>query len=195
MSAPPSPPGRQLAKGALHTLLIVGLLVVAVVALAAWNRPALEDLATRLVTWGGLPGLALGVYVADGFHVPPPPQFHLWAVVASGMPVVPALITVCTASVAGGMTSHMLGRVLGGVSWASPLVQWMSPRVSKLFHSQGGWTVAVGSVTPVPFCSLCFMAGVFKMAPALTALLLALRVPRLIFFWWAIDQGWMWASH
>jgi membrane protein YqaA with SNARE-associated domain len=188
-SALPMTPA-QMRSAAARALVTLGVLAAGLAALAVFARAPMEAAAQRFMDVLGWPGLALSVFLADAIHLPPPPQFHLLLVVTAGLPVVPALTLICTASVLGGATSRLLGGWLGAHRWAAALMAYSTPRVAPLFRQRGHLTVVVAALTPVPFCTVCFLSGAFRMQRGLVLLMLALRVPRLLLFYAAIRAGW-----
>jgi hypothetical protein len=74
---------ETLKLGLKFVLGLVGL--VAVVALLGHHyRGELETLGRALLDQFGYIGIALGTFIADGFHFPIPPQFYMLASIAAG---------------------------------------------------------------------------------------------------------------
>src|SRR5687767_7652056 len=60
------------------------LLLACVALIASQFRPELEGLGRGFVARFGFWGMALGAFIADGFHFPVPPQFYMLLAVAAG---------------------------------------------------------------------------------------------------------------
>src|SRR5689334_1297994 len=95
---------RLLSRFALGLLL---LLVIAS-ALGHWARADAEAIARGFVERYGYPGIALGTFLADGFHFPIPPQFYMLLSIASGQPAAECLAVIGSASLLAGAAGYQL---------------------------------------------------------------------------------------
>ena len=191
----PDPPGpRDASTSPLRLLLQTALGVVAilglVMALAYFFRAPLETIGLDFVRRFGLAGMFVGTFLADAFSFPVPPQFYLLTAVTSKGPQAPAIATVCIASLLAGNTGYHLATRLSSVGLFRRFVARSRGRIDPLFQRYGYWAVAIGSVTPIPFSMLCYLAGLYRMPYRLFAVLALFRVPRILFFYVLIRAGW-----
>jgi membrane protein YqaA with SNARE-associated domain len=174
----------------LQAVLAIGLLVALFAGLAAFFRAPLEALGQGFVARFGPLGMALGTFVADGFHVPLPPQFYLFAAITGGGSQVVAVAAVCAGSIAGGNAGFWIAQHASRFPRLERLLTRSRGPVDRLFGRYGWWAVALGSVLPVPYSVLCYLAGAYRMPYRVFALLALFRIPRLVFFYYLIRAGW-----
>jgi membrane protein YqaA with SNARE-associated domain len=175
--------GLQIVGGLLALFALIGTL-------AATFRSELESLGRGFVTHFGVVGMAIGTFLADGLHFPIPPQFYMLAAISSRTDPVPAFTAICVGSLIGGVTAFVLAGHAGKLPFLRRRVERSSKRVDALFRRWGYWAVAIGSVTPVPFSFLCYIAGIYRMPRAVFGALALFRIPRLLTFWLVIWLGW-----
>jgi membrane protein YqaA with SNARE-associated domain len=196
-AAPPPDPAAQRAGGRREIARTVAQLVlslgalIAVIALAGYlARDELEALGRAFVRRLGLPGIFAGVFLADAFSFPIPPQFYMLTAIAGGGSQVAAMITICFASLLAGHTGYRLAGRLARVRVLARRIEASRPKIDRLFERYGYWAIAVGSLTPIPFSVLCYLAGLYRMPPRLFTAMLLFRVPRLLVFYALIRLGW-----
>ena len=180
---------ETLKLGLKFVLGLVGL--VAVVALLGHHyRGELETLGRALLDQFGYIGIALGTFIADGFHFPIPPQFYMLASIAAGWSAVGTVVAVCSGSLAGGLTAYSIARKASHLRVFQRLLARTQRKVDWLFARFGYWAVAIGSLTPIPYSMLCYVAGAHRM-PAKTFVVLALfRIPKVILYFELVKLGW-----
>lgn len=192
VETPADKPRKPLSVGlvlrfVLGLLALLGLVVVLVRAL----RPQLEAIGTSFVENFGLAGVAFGTFIADGFHFPLPPQFYMLLTIAAGTWSLSSFLAICVGSLSGGLCGYLLARRIA--RWPKP-AQWLA-RLGKGFQSQLVGANAyrgalIASVTPVAFSVLCYFAGLYRLPMKAFALVLVLRVPKLVLFYELVKLGW-----
>lgn len=176
-------------KVALQLLLgIVGFCLVVFLA-SRHFRPELEALSRLLLDRLGIAGLFLGPFLADAFSVPMPPQLYLLAAITTNKPAGLTLALVSAGSVVGGNLGRWLGCRLGDRPFLRRVLGRTRGKVDGVFARYGYWAVAVGSLMPLPYSILCYLAGVYRMPMGLFALMSLLRIPRLVFFYYVLRAG------
>lgn len=193
--APVSPvPGArarwELARILVRLVLGLGAFLGGIALAAHLARDELNALGLAFVERFGLAGMFAGVYLADAFSFPIPPQFYLLTAISGGGSQVEAVATVCAASVLAGYTGYHLAVRLARVRLFATRIQAVRPRVDRLFERYGYWAIAVGSLMPIPFSVLCYLAGLYRLPSRYFAVHLLLRVPRLFVFYALIRLGW-----
>ena len=181
---------RETWKLVLKFVLGIAGLVAIVSLLGHYYRDELETMGRALLDQFGYAGIALGTFIADGFHFPIPPQFYMLASIAAGWSVWGTLIAVCTGSLTGGLTAYSIARKASHLRIFQRLLARTQHKVDWLFERFGYWAVALGSLTPIPFSMLCYVAGAHRM-PTKTFVLLALfRIPKVILYFELVKLGW-----
>ena len=186
-----SPPGASESTGTLWSLVRLGLgLCLAlslVVLLARTLRPQVEHLGRSLVDQGGYLGMAFGALLADGFHFPIPPQFYMLLAIASATPIGWTLLSLCLGSVCGGILGFLVARRLGRI-------RWLEERFQKRMQGRGIRLGARGlfflALSPIAFSWVIYFCGVSGYAWRHVALVCALRVPKLLLYFWLMRAGW-----
>ncbi|MGM0556567.1 MAG: YqaA family protein [Myxococcota bacterium] len=182
--------GPSLRRLAWQTFWVT-VLLVAMVAGAGWLlRDPLTELAHWLVENLGLAGMFIGVFLADTFTFPIPPDVYIFIAVASGVDVVPALTTVAIASVIAGNVAYYIGPYVSEIPLLRKRIEHFRPRGEKLFAKYGVWAVAIASMTPVPFSVVCWMAGTYRMKYYGFAVATLMRIPRVVGYYWLYKMGW-----
>lgn len=188
----PEAPAERVSTRKLVVQTVLGFaLLFGVVWLAAtFFRDDLQAWGKEFVDRFGVLGMFFGTLVAECFHFPIPPQFYMLTAITTGTPIVPAMTAICVASLIGGNFSFWLGRMLGHLGFFKRLFDRARPTMDPLFERWGVWAIAVASITPIPFSTLCVVSGMYRIPWRLFALLVTLRVPRLIVFYLLIKAGW-----
>lgn len=177
---------------ALIMRFLGGLVIVSVViaGLGYLARGPAEALARGFVAQLGLGGLALGTLLADGFQFPVPPQFYMLLGVASGIPGLHTFATVATASVVAGCLGYSLANLASHISFIARATARYRDVLARMFAIYGYRAPLVASLLPIPYSVLCAAAGVNRMPRLFIGLVSLCRVPKLLAFFWLIQQGW-----
>lgn len=157
---------------------------------AALYRPQLRALGEAFVHRFGYPGMALGAFCADAFNFPIPPQFYMLTAVAGGAPQVPSVAVVCLASVLAANVAYKIAGSLARIPLVARRIEASRPRIDPLFAKYGYYAVAIGAMSPIPFSLLCYVAGLYRVPYRIYAVLVLMRVPRLLLFYALIRLGW-----
>ena len=185
----------ELGRKELLTLvarLLVGLaILLGMVGMAGYlvRRPT-EQLARHFVDTSGVWGLAFGTLLADGVHFPIPPQFYLLTVVASGAPPWQGLLAIISASVMAGCLGYRLSEAASHSAWLSARINRPRRLFESAFRRYGYRAALVGSLLPIPYSMLCYLAGLNRLPRRFLAILALCRVPKLVGFYYLIRLGW-----
>jgi len=179
-------------KMLLRCVLAAAAFLGVVVLIASTFRPQLEGLGRGFVARFGLGGMALGTFLADGFHVPIPPQFYMLLAIGGGTPDLQAFCVIAAASLVGGASGYTVARQL---SRFPRLWSWLMAvgggKFQKQLEGRNAYRSAlIASVTPIAFSLQCHVSGLYRLPPRAFALILALRVPKLAFFYYLVKFGW-----
>jgi membrane protein YqaA with SNARE-associated domain len=195
----PSAPGPMAALSRSRLWLVLrfalGLLVLlsVVLLLARTLKPELESLGRLFVERFGLTGILLGTFLADGFHFPIPPQFYMLLAMAAGRPTLAILAVTAVGSLLGGLSGFLLARRLGRITRIANWLERVGGEAGRrLGQRYAHRSVLLASLTPVAFSMLCYLAGLYRLRPSAFALMLALRVPKLVLYYYLLSLGWNW---
>lgn len=172
--------------------LVVGVVgVVGLVSLLGhYFRAELATIGHGFLDRFGYIGIALGTYLADGLHVPVPPQFYMLASIVSGWSVAWTLVAVGVGSVLGGATAYSIARHASKLRPLQRLLARTKARLDWLFARFGYWAVAIGSLTPIPYSFLCYVAGGYRMPPRICFALSLFRIPKIVLYFYLVKFGW-----
>jgi membrane protein YqaA with SNARE-associated domain len=166
---------------------LLGLVVLVVRAL----RPELESVGTWFVARYGLVGVAAGTFIADGFHFPVPPQFYMLLSVAAQTEPAAVLAACSLGSVLGGATGYCVARRLGHTRLLSRWLERVGGGVGQRLGQRYPYRSAVvASISPMAFSVLCYLAGLFRVRPGPLLVLLALRLPKIVLYYYLVRAGW-----
>ena len=180
----------QLLKLVFKLVLGAAGLVALVSILGHYFRAELEGMGQSFVERFGYAGIALGTYVADGLHCPVPPQFYMLASIASGWSEAWTIVAVCIGSLAGGITAYSIARKASKLRILQRLLARSQKKVDWLYARYGYWAVAIGSLTPIPYSFLCYVAGAYAMPRRIFFMLSLFRIPKVVFYFYLVKVGW-----
>ena len=172
---------RRLTMRTVVSILVLGVLVGLGGAYLEAHLVTVSEWVTERL---GVAGLLMGVALADTIISPLPPDLFL-VVIAKGRLaeswawIVPL---VGLASACGGFAGSFIGRALGA-RWLGPRAQRLLREHRPVVHRYGGWALAMGAVTPIPFSVTCWIAGMANMKPKLIGAVCALRIPRFLVYY------------
>lgn len=189
-AAQPDDGRGEFKRMALRGVIGVVVLVAIVVLLERYLHDEVVSLGRQFVDRFGLWGMALGTFLADGFHFPVPPQFYLLTAITTGGNQVAPVAVICAASLAAGTLDYKLARYLARLKFFRKWLERTRGRVDGLFKRHGYLAIAIGSASPVPFSTLCYLAGLYRIPYRHFALFTLLRIPRILVFYFAIRAGW-----
>ncbi len=167
--------------GILAAFLVLYLLFVP---FAPQLRVAGDLLAQQI----GLPGVFLFVILVDTFIVPLTPDVIMPLLIE--WPLVPVILTIGLASVLGGICGYAIGRSLGHLGIVQRAVQPYREQGEKRIRRGGFWAVFLAALTPIPFSTVSWLAGMLKVPFGLYAAAALFRIPRLALTLLLFRSGW-----
>lgn len=192
--APPPPPVPRgtddRVKMLAQTLVGMALVVPVVALLHHFLKDPIERHGQGFVAHFGVLGMAVGTFLSDGFHIPPPPQFYMLTSISAGGPQAPALLAIMAASVCAAPVSYNLARLLRRVEFFDRRFRAAAPRIEALILRYGYAAIIFGSISPIPYPLLCNLCGIYRVPWRYTGVMVALRPLRLLLIYWLIRAGW-----
>ncbi|MBN1352242.1 DedA family protein [candidate division KSB1 bacterium] len=181
----------ELWKIFLKTLLAIIILVALIYVSKKILGDTLQDAAKLFIEKFGIIGLFIDVYLVDTLIVPLTPDIFLAILISAEGNQLPGLILICLASVLGGISGYGIGRYLGDVRLVLNMVKKYKEKGSQLFQRWGTWAVIIAAFTPLPFSTICWLAGMFKMNFRSFVFASLFRIPRMILWYGFIALGWL----
>jgi membrane protein YqaA with SNARE-associated domain len=173
--------------------LVLGLaaLLIASAVLAHTFRSELQAIGHAFVERFGVPGMVLGTVIADGLHFPVPPQFYMLMGITSDVPTLTTLTAVNFGSFVGAWFAYLLARRLSHVKLLARRLERPRELAQSVFLRYGVWAPVVASFLPITYAALCYLSGLSGLSRRGFALVTAIRVPRLIAYYYLVRLGWM----
>lgn len=175
---------------ALRWLAGMVLLLLLMVALAKGFREPLERMGRAFADNLGYSGLALGTFIADGFHFPIPPQFYMLLAISSQVSQLRAFAAIAIASLLGGYAGYSLAGRLAGIRIVARRLERSRAVAARAFSRFGVRGTLVAGLLPVPYSVLCYLAGLQGLPAKLFLLFSLLRIPRLVAYYYLVRFGW-----
>lgn len=169
------------------TIAVMGFFLVVYAITLFFIKDHYQAIGHWVAEYLGLPGVAMFVFLTDMLIVPMTVDI-IFPIVMNWNPV-SLLLTMSIASALGGIGGYWIGRLLGHL----PLIKMFTSRFSsdgeRLINLYGVWAVVIGGLTPIPYSSVCWIAGMLRVNPYLVAVASLSRLPRMIIYYLLIRGG------
>lgn len=170
-------------KGLLLTaVLIFVYIIVYVLAFEQLNHWGLL-LSRRF----GLAGIAVFSFFVDTIILPTSVDV-LFPFVMSWAPI-PLLAVMGSCSAAGGFFGYWIARSFNRWGYIQRSVDSYRERGEKLVDRYGPLAVAFAGLTPIPFSTVCWIAGLLKVHAGWTLLACTSRLPRMVLYYLLFRGG------
>lgn len=173
-------------KLAVRSIVLLGGLFGLAVLFVLLDLP-LEEFAEWAAKRAGLPGVFIFVWFVDTFIVPASLDL-LFPVTLRWSPI-PLLAVMSAASVLGGICGYWIGRSLYRLRFVQRTVAGYRRRGEHIIERFGVWGVVLAGVTPIPFSTVSWIAGMLRMPVGLYALGALSRIPRIVGYWALLRAG------
>lgn len=183
--------GSYVRRSVWQAIAFIVLLVGGIGILGAVYEEQLLSFTNAVFETVGLAGLLGILFVSDSIFSPVPPDLVLLVLSRTHhhehWPWLVGLIGVL--SVVAGWVGWVLGRWLGNTRFGHFVLKRSRAQNEALVRRHGGWAVALGAITPIPFSITCWFAGMYRMKFAPFARATLLRIPRFFVYYFAIAYG------
>lgn len=174
----------------LRTVISITTLLVLVYFSKQYLETELEMLGRLFFEKFELIGLFLGVYFVDTFIVPATPDLFLSLLIFDGRYQLIGLVLISVASVMGGLSGYTIANKSNDLRIVQKLVKNYQATGERLFQRFGVWAVVIAGLTPIPFSTVCWTAGIFRMNWNKFFLATLSRIPRMILWYFLIAKVW-----
>jgi membrane protein YqaA with SNARE-associated domain len=186
------PEGEVDAKKLVRQLVIgIVLIIVLFAALGYFVKEPVEAFAKAWVGSTGLAGLFLATAVVDTFPAPIPPDVFMGFALLGGKGLWEASLVTGVASVLGGNFAWLLGRSSARIAWVRRLLEGKGKQSAYLVQRNARLAIVLGALTPLPFSVSCIAGGAVGMPWTQLFPLTLLRIPRMVFYLYIMQLGWV----
>ncbi len=164
--------------GFYSTLVAVLMIFIGVIIF----HTTIKDFFGNLLLTYGFIGLFFSVWALDTLIQPISPDILVLGSTIGGASVWTVILIAGLASVVAGITGYLIGYKLGSERFEEWFGKKHLVKGEELFKKYGVWGIVIGAFSPIPYSSICWAAGVYKMnfnIFVITSLLT--RVPRFFF--------------
>ncbi len=146
-----------------------------------------QNLAFWVAKTLGLGGIALFVFINDLFIIPMTVDILFPFVMNHNR--VELLLVMGLSSALGGIGGYLIGRVIGHLSIIEAQIARFSKEGRLLIEKYGAWAVVIAALSPIPFTTVCYLAGMVKISPLKIVFATLARIPRMILYYFVIKGG------
>ncbi len=99
------------------------------------------------------------------------------------------LSVMSAASILGGFSGYWLARSFNHIHFVHRVTISYHKRGESMINSYGAWAVVIAGFTPVPFSTICWIAGLLEVPAGKVLLACFSRIPRMIVYYFLIKSG------
>ncbi len=178
-------PGRNIIKAALMVIASFLLMVVLRFTLKDLIEGTARDVAEHL----SYPGMFLVTMAMDTLIDPFTPDIVLFLALSGDYDPFLSVLFISLGSIIGGHIGYQIGRSLGHTRFVRRVVGSYMGRGRLLFSRYGLYAVILAAFTPIPFSTVCWIAGIFEMDRKLFFIGTLWRVPRFLLWFLVLGLG------
>jgi len=178
-------PGRNIIKAALMVIASFLLMVVLRFTLKDLIEGTARDVAEHL----SYPGMFLVTMAMDTLIDPFTPDIVLFLALSGDYDPFLSVLFISLGSIIGGHIGYQIGRSLGHTRFVRRVVGSYMGRGRLLFSRYGLYAVILAAFTPIPFSTVCWIAGMFEMDRKLFFIGTLWRVPRFLLWFLVLGLG------
>ena len=136
-------------------------------------------------------GVALGFLIPDATNLPIPHEAFSAFGLLGGLSFWTVTAWASVGSLSGGWLGYGFGRLVARTAWYARLVAGHAGQADALVRRYGVMALAIGATLPLPYSLTAWAAGALKMRPLTFGIVSMLRIPRVAFYLWLIQIGFM----
>lgn len=170
-----------------RTLGFMGFFLLVYVVALYFVKDQYHTIGLWVVEHLGLVGVFIFSFLTDMFIVPMSVDILFPFVME--WPAVPLLVTMSIASAIGGIGGYWIGRLLGHLRIVRLFTSRFSEDGERLVNLYGVWAVVLAGLTPIPFSTVCWIAGMLHVNPHHVAIASLSRLPRMVIYYLVIRGG------
>ncbi len=167
-------------------LAILAIFCIYVVAALLFRRE-LQSAGIWLGEHFGYLGAAVFTFLVDAVIVPTTADI-IFPFALAWDPL-PLLTAMSLASMLGGFTGYWLARSFNHFSYVQRVTGSYRKRGVHMINRYGAWAIVIAGLTPVPFSTICWIAGLLKVPAGRVFLATASRIPRMVLYYLIVKGG------
>lgn len=136
----------------------------------------------------GFWGISLYVYLCDTFVLPLTPDV-IFPLIADEWNIIQITFFIGTASVLGGLTGYWIGRLLSLIKFINRFTSKIGRSHHQLIKEKGAWAIALAALTPIPYSTVCWSAGILKVDFKKVVIASLVRYPRMLIYYYFFVAG------
>jgi membrane protein YqaA with SNARE-associated domain len=133
-------------------------------------------------------GVSLFVYLCDTFIVPLTPDI-MFPLVSGDWTALQITFFMGAASFLGGITAYWLGHLISLIKVVNRVANKIMGTHKVFIHKKGAWGVALAGLTPIPYSTICWTAGILKVEFKDVVLACLVRFPRMLIYYYLFKAG------
>ena len=177
----------RIRKIVLETLLFFAAVFLVYIILMIFFPEEIKSAGSWAVERFGLGGVFVFVYLVDTFIVPA--SGDLVFPFTFGWNPVPLLAIMSLASMLGGFSGFLIARRLSHLKRIQDAVKYYRERGELLIKKYGAWAVVLAGLTPIPYSTVSWIAGLVNMPVQHYLLASISRIPRFILYYLIVQGG------
>lgn len=95
----------------------------------------------------------------------------------------------CVSSILGGFSGYIIGLKLNKLKFVRDFTYSYRDMGSHLIKKYGVWAIVIAGLTPVPYSTVSWIAGMLRLKPTSYLLGSLSRIPRIIIYYLLIKAG------
>ncbi len=178
-------PKRNIIKAALMIVAAFLLMVVLRFTVKDLIEGGAKDVAELL----SYPGMFLVTMAMDTIIDPFTPDIVLFLALSGDYDPLLSVMFISLGSIIGGHIGYQIGRSLGHTRLVRRVIGSYMGRGRLLFSKYGLYAVILAAFTPIPFSTVCWIAGTFEMDRRIFLIGTLWRVPRFLLWFLILGLG------
>lgn len=169
---------------------LVALLAIFLVVGAIFYKPLVAAGTWTVETLGG-PGLVAAFFVLDAVWLPIPHETFSGLALVGGMGFWEITAWATLGSWLGGAAGFGAAKRINHMAWFQRFMRGRARQALDIVERYGGWGLAIGAITPLPYVWTTWAAGALDMPWRQFLPISLLRVPRIAFYLWLMELGFL----
>jgi len=171
----------------IKTFLLAAAILVIYGILGLLFREQLAKIGIWLGRELGYSGVAIYIFVVDAIIIPTTAD----VVFPFAMEWDPYLLlsVMSAASILGGYLGYWIARSFNHFRYVQRVTSSYRKRGESLINRYGAWAVVIAGFTPIPFSTICWIAGLLEVPSKKVFIAYFSRIPRMIVYYLLIKSG------
>ena len=170
-----------------RTVLFLGVALIFYVLLLIFAGEYLRIAGKWFSKHLGLIGVFAYVYIVDTLIVPTTADV-IFTITQEWDPV-SLLLVMCVASIIGGFSGYLIGKKLNRFKFVRDVTASYQDIGSRIIKKYGVWAIVLAGLTPLPYSTISWIAGMLKLKKSHYLLGSLSRIPRLVIYYLLIKGG------